>query len=124
MKNKLICFRLPSFILFVVLFSMVILPNVRVQAKVQEFSDMYMELTMPDDTIVLSPDSPDMDEQWATAGITNVKSEKETMKKMGVKALLYDPETKAQVRLLQKQSNQSSEIFNLSLLSNEENRIL
>lgn len=120
MKNKLISFRLPSFILLVMLFTLAVLPNVRVQAKVEEFSNMHMELSMPEDTIVLTPDSPDMDEHWATAGITNVKSEKETMKKMGVKALLYDPESKAQVRLLQKQSNQSSEIFNLSLLSNEE----
>ncbi len=114
MKNKLI-----SCLLLAVLFSLAVLPASKAQAKVQEFSDMYMELSMPDDTIVLTQDTPDTDEQWVTAGISDVKSEKETMKKMGVKVLLFDPETKALVRLLQKQSTQTSNIFNLSLLSDE-----
>ncbi|MDF2802015.1 MAG: hypothetical protein K0S61_1918 [Anaerocolumna sp.] len=119
MKNKLISFKLPSIILLAVLLSLVVLPVSKAQAKVLEYSDMYLELSIPDDTIVLTQDSPDTDEHWITAGITNVKSEKETMKKMGVKALLFDPETKALVRMLQKQSNQASDIFNLSLLSDE-----
>lgn len=114
MNNKLM-----RCILIAILFSLTVFPVNKVQAKVQEFSDMYMELSMPEDTIVLSQDSPDTDEHWITAGIMDVKSEKETMKKMGVKVLLFDPETKVLVRLLQKQSNQASDIFNLSLLTAE-----
>lgn len=114
MKNKLI-----SCLILAVLFSLAVLPAGKAQAKVQEFSDMYMELSMPDDTIVLTQDTPDTDEHWVIAGIADVASEKETMKKMGVKVLLFDPETKSLVRLQQKQSTQTSNIFNLSLLSEE-----
>lgn len=114
MKNKII-----SCLLLALLFSLAVFPPSKAQAKVQEFSDMYMELSISDDIIVLKQDTPDTNEQWITAGISDVKAEKETMKKMGVKALLFDPETKTAVRLLHKQSNQTSNIFNLLLLSDE-----
>lgn len=117
MKNKIIgCF------LAAILLSLAVFPNLSVQAKVQDFSDIYMELTIPDDAVMLTGDTPDTDEHWVTAGISDVKTEKETMSKMGVKALLYDPATKTLVRLLQKQSSQTSDIFNLSLLSEQERK--
>lgn len=114
MNNKLV-----RCLIIAVLFSLTLLPAGKAQAKVVELTDMYMELSMPDDTIVLTQDTPDTDEHWVLAGIADVKSEKETMKKMGVKVLLFNPESKSLVRLLQKQSTQTSDIFNLSLLSDE-----
>lgn len=115
MKNKLL-----SFMLLALLFSLAIFPLSPVQAKTLEYTDLYMELSISEDVIVLTNDTPDTDETWITAGITNAKSEKETMEKMNVQAIFYDPETKALVRLMKKQSDQSSEIFNLSKLSEEE----
>ncbi|SHO53797.1 YcxB family protein [Anaerocolumna xylanovorans] len=117
MKNKIL-----SGLLIAIVFALAVSPSSFAKAKVQEFSDSYMELTLPDDTIVLTKNTPDSDEHWATAGIANVKSEKQSMKKMGAKAIFYDPNTKSLVRLLQKQSSQTSDIFNLSLLSEKEKK--
>lgn len=117
MKNKIIS----SFLIIFVL-SLAILPSYQVQAKVQDFSDIYMELTLPDNTVMLTEDTPDTDENWITAGISDVKTEKKNMDKMGVKALLYDPDSKSLVRLLEKQSSQTSDIFNLSLLSDQKRK--
>lgn len=97
-----------------------ILPPLHVQAKVCEFTDMNMEITVPEDTIILTQDTKDMDELWLKAGITDPKTEKSNMAKMGSRAILYDPKTDTAVNLLQKQSSQSVGIFNLSLLSDEE----
>lgn len=115
MKNKII-----SSLLIAIVLTLTVIPASAVQAKVQDFSDIYMELSLPEDTLVLTKDTPDTDKGWVTAGIANVKSEKQSMSKMGVRALLYDPGTKSLVRFLQKQSSQTSSIFNLSLLSEKE----
>lgn len=114
MKNKVL-----SGLLIAIVLTLAVIPSAHVQAKVQSFSDIYLELSLPDDAIVLTKDSPDTDKGWQTAGIVNVKSEKDSMTKMGVRAIFFDPETKSLVRLLQKQSSQTSKIFNLSLLSDQ-----
>ena len=115
MKSKLV-----SKIFFVLAILLVLYPSFLVQAKVQDFSNLYMELNLPDDTIVLTKDTPDTDELWKTAGISDPKSEKDKFDDMGVQAIFYDPSTKSLVRLLQKQSSEARKIFNLSLLSEDE----
>ncbi|QHQ59511.1 hypothetical protein Ana3638_00785 [Anaerocolumna sedimenticola] len=115
MKNKLFCRFLITVILILAIF-----PSFQVQAKVQDFPGIYMELNLPEDTIVLTKDTPDTDEKWKEAGITDPKSEKDNFSKIGVRAVLYDPNTQTTVRLLQKYSNDTRKIFNLSLLSKEE----
>lgn len=123
MKNKIL-----SSLLIAIVLALAISPSslakasaqANTQTKIQEFSDSYMELTLPEDTIVLTKNTPDSDERWTTAGIANVKNEKQSMSKMGAKAIFYDPKTKSLVRLLQKQSSQTSKIFNLSLLPEKE----
>jgi hypothetical protein len=79
-----------------------------------------MELTVPDQTVILTKDTPDTDENWKKAGITEPKDEKKTMNDMGVLAVLYDPQTDTSVRLMQKNSSKTKTIFNLSLLSEEQ----
>jgi hypothetical protein len=106
------------FLVAAVLF--VICPPSRVQAKVYDFSKLYMEITVPEDTVVLTKDTPVMDEQWSKAGITDPKAKKDEMNKMGAQAILYDPKTGMNVSLLQKQSNESQEVFHLSLLTEDE----
>ena len=110
------------FKLLLIMFVLVLLayPTCQVQAKVQDFSTFYLELNVPDDTIVLTKDTPNDDNQWYKAGITDPKTEKKGFASMGVQAILYDPDTNTTVRLLQKQSKDSREVFNLSLLSAEE----
>ncbi len=115
MKNKLF-----SRLLITAALILAIYPSVQVQAKVQDFPELYLELNVPDDTIILTKDTPDTDGQWKAAGITDPKTEKDNFDKMGVKAILYDPNTKTTVRLLQKQSSDTKEIFNLSQLPEEE----
>ena len=115
MKNKLFCRFLITVILVLAVY-----PTFQVQAKIQDFPDIYMQLNLPEDTVILTEDTPDTDEKWKAAGITDPKSEKDNFSKIGVKAILYDPNTKTTVRLLQKYSNETKEIFNLSLLSKEE----
>ncbi|WMJ86363.1 YcxB family protein [Anaerocolumna sp. MB42-C2] len=114
MKNKLM-----SRFLITVIIVMAVYPSFQVQAKVQEFSELYLSLNLPEDTVVLTKDTPDTDAKWNEAGITDPKSEKSNFSKMGVRAVLYDPNTKTTVRLLQKYSNQTKDIFNLSLLSKD-----
>ena len=101
-------------------FLMAVLPFTKVQAKETQFPDLYVNLTTPEDTVIITNDTPNTDESWTIAGITDPKSEKKSFGEMGVKALLYDPSTKVTVRLMQKQSSKSKDIFNLSLLSEGE----
>lgn len=115
MKNKIV-----SALLIAIVLTLAVIPSSQVQAKVQDFSDINIELTLPDDTIVLTKNTPDTDKGWVSAGIADIKSEKDNMSKMGVKAVFYDPKTKSLIRFLQKQSSQTSKIFNLSLLSEKE----
>ncbi len=114
MKNKMF-----SKLLITLVVILAVYPSFKVQAKVQDFPDLYIELNVPEDTIILTKDTPDTDEQWKMAGITDPKGEKATFSDMGVQAILFDPGTKTTVNLLQKQSSETNDIFNLSLLSEE-----
>ncbi|MGF7145537.1 hypothetical protein HNQ56_003980 [Anaerotaenia torta] len=115
MKKKII-----GGFLTAILLSLAILPAPSAQARVQDFSELYLELTLPEDALVLTPNTPNTDETWGKAGIFDVASEKKSMSSMGIKAIFFDPETKTLVRLLQKQSSQTDEIYNLSLISGQE----
>ncbi|MDF2906926.1 MAG: hypothetical protein K0R34_2247 [Herbinix sp.] len=106
------------FLLFASL--LVLIPSTYAQAKIQSFQALNMEVSLPEDTIVLTSDTSNMDEAWMLAGITNATSEKKNMKEMGVKAILYDPTTKSTVRLLSKHSSDTDRIYHLSSLSEEE----
>ncbi len=99
---------------------LVLLPTSQVQAKVQTFSSLYMEVTLPEDTLILTSDTPNSDPQWSDIGIFDPAAEKKTMKDMGVQVILYDPGTEATVRVMSKRSDDSVEVFHLSLLSKEE----
>lgn len=99
---------------------LVIYPPAQVQAKVYPFYDMDMEITVPEDTIILTQDTPDTDELWSKAGITDPKAIKENMNNVGSQAVLYDPKTDTTINLLLKQSSESKKVFNLSLLSEAE----
>jgi hypothetical protein len=79
-----------------------------------------MEVTVPEDTIIITADTPNADEQWKKAGITDPKAEKENFSEMSVKAILYDPSSATTVRLMQKQTSDTKELFHLSLLSEDE----
>ena len=115
MKKKLL---LPFVILSLVI--LMNIPSAYAQAKLQDFSSIYLELNLPDDTVVLTKSTPDEDPAWYKAGITDPGKEKKEFKTMGVQAVLYDPGTDTTVRLLQKQSKDSRKIFNLSLLNENE----
>jgi hypothetical protein len=79
-----------------------------------------MELTLPENALVLTKDTPNTDAQWKEAGVLDPKSEKSNYDSMGVQALIYDPNTSTSVHILQKQSKNSKDIFQLSLLSDAE----
>jgi NADH:ubiquinone oxidoreductase subunit 6 (subunit J) len=79
-----------------------------------------MDVTLPEDTIILTPETSNIDPQWSDIGITDPATEKKTMKEMGVQAILYDPSTSATVRMMSKHNSDSEEVYNLSLLSDEE----
>ncbi|MGB4660771.1 MAG: YcxB family protein [Mobilitalea sp.] len=107
--------------LFLILVLLLVLyPSTQVQAKVHSLPSLYMEVTVPEDTIILTADTPNMDEQWKKAGITDPKTEKENFSDMSVKAILYDPSSATTVRLMQKQTSETKDLFHLSLLSEDE----
>ncbi len=106
------------FLLFTVL--LVLIPAPQTFAKVQSFSTLFMEVTLPEDTIVLTADTPNYDDAWREAKIADPSAEKKNMKDMGVQGILYDPSTGSTVRVLSKRSSDSEEIFHLSLLNEEE----
>lgn len=108
----------PLLILFALL--LIFYPSFPVQAEVMSFPELYLELTLPDNTIILTRETPDSDEQWRQAGIADPKKEKKNFDEMGIQAILYDPDTDTTVKLMQKQSQKSSEVFHLSLLTNAE----
>ncbi len=115
MKNKIV-----NRLLITVVFILAVYPSFKVQAGVQNFPELYMELNVPEDTVILTKDTPDTDERWKKAGISDPKSEKDAFDNMGVTAILYDPDTKTTVRLLKKQSSETRRLFNLSQLPEEE----
>ncbi len=106
-------------ILLVLLVSL-LFPSAGVQAKVQNFESLFMEVNTPEDTIVVAADTPNEDELWSKIGVMNPKEEKKVLNQMGVRAILFDPNTRSSIKLIQKSSEKSSEIFNLSLISEEE----
>ncbi len=108
--------------IFLLLFLLVsiFIPSTVTYAKVQRFEDLYLEITVPEDTIVVDADTSNWDELWQKIGIMNPKEEKKTLNQMGVRAILFDPDTRASVKLISKSSSKSSEVFNFSLLSEEE----
>ena len=107
--------------LFLILALLLVLyPSTQVQAKVHSFPSLYMEVTVPEDTIILTAATPNTDEQWKKAGITNPKTEKENFSKMRVNAILYDPSSATTVRLMHKQTSDTRDLFHLSLLSDDE----
>jgi hypothetical protein len=112
--------KLPRWLFILAAVLLTIQPSLQTFAKTEEFESMSLELSIPEDTIVLTKDTPDTDELWSKAGIIDPKTEKGTFDDMGVKAILYDPNTKTLVRLMQKTSKDSRDIYNLSLLSEEE----
>jgi NADH:ubiquinone oxidoreductase subunit 6 (subunit J) len=79
-----------------------------------------MEVTLPENVIILTPETSNIDPMWNEIGITDPAAEKKTMKEMGVQAILYDPTTAATVRVLSKHNSDSEEVYNLSLLSEDE----
>lgn len=109
-KKLLILFIITTFII----------PTPLAKAQVLDFANLYMEVSVPDDTITLTIDTPISDQKWKMIGIGSPTDEIKTMKNMGVHSIFYDPNTKTQVRLLSKQSKQSKDIFHLSDLNDEE----
>lgn len=99
---------------------LVLYPASQVQAKVKSFSDLYMEITLPEDTIVVDKDTLNSDMIWEQIGILDPIAEKKSMKEMGVQAILYDPSTASSVRVLSKRNNNSEKVFHLSLLTEDE----
>lgn len=99
-----------------------VLPSFPVQAGEAEFPEIKANLNVSDNTVILTKDTPETNENWKTAGIADPKSELKSFKEMGVVALLYDPDTKSTVRLMQKYSSKTKDIFNLSLLSEEKKK--
>lgn len=95
----------------------VFLPVGNVQAQVYDFSSSYLEIDTPENTIVLTKDTPNTHEHWETAGILEPEEEKDNFETMGVQAIFYDLDTKSTVKLMKKDSSQSKNIHNLSLLS-------
>lgn len=91
-----------------------------VYAEVQDFPTLNMELNIPEDTVIISNDTPIADEKWNLAGIIDPISEIKLMKQMGVQAILFDPITKTKVSVLSKQTPQSKKIFHLSTLTDKE----
>ncbi len=106
--------------IILVLLVLFLIPSVSADAKVQNFDSLYLEVTVPEDTIIVSADTPNVDELWSKIGINDPKEEKKTLEQMGVQAILFDPGTNTGVKLIQNRSAKSSEVFNLSLLSEAE----
>jgi NADH:ubiquinone oxidoreductase subunit 6 (subunit J) len=79
-----------------------------------------MEMTLPEDTLIITTDTPKVDPAWQVAGIADPTNEIKTMKEMGVQAILYDPNTASTVRVLSKTTSDSREVFHLSLLDEDE----
>ncbi|MFU0828148.1 MAG: YcxB domain-containing protein [Lachnoclostridium sp.] len=115
MKTKLFSRLFALAILLAVIF-----PPFHVQAKEVEFPEISIKLTIPEQTVVLTSHTPNTDENWKVAGITDPKSEKKTMNNMGVVAILYDKNSNSTVRLMEKYSGTTRKIFHLSLLSEKE----
>lgn len=99
---------------------LVLFPVTKVQAKVQSFTGLYTEVTLPEDTIVLTPETSNIDPLWNEIGIMDPAAEKKSMKEMSVQAIFYDPSSGATVRLLSKHTRDSEEVYNFSLLSEDE----
>lgn len=114
-KKKYLCL-LFTFIAVIVF----CLPASSVPAKTYDFSSLYLQVDVPDDTIVLTKETQIDDALWKAAGITDVASEKENFDTMGAQAIFYDPATSTTVRLLQKTSSKSKSIFHLAELSEQE----
>lgn len=107
-------------LLTLIIIAQLIIPISLVQAETLGFPHLQLELSIPEDVIVITADTPKIDEKWAIAGIENPAAEIDTMRKMGAHSIFFDSITNTQVSLLSKQSKQSKDIFHLSDLNEKE----
>ena len=107
-------------LLLLIVISLLILPESLAYAKSIEFSDLNMEVKIPEETIILTKDTPTTDNTWDLIGIKDPAAEIKSMEEMGVQSIFFDPNSKTTVRLLSKETQESKNIFHLSSLADKE----
>ena len=107
-------------LLLLIVISLLILPESLACAKSIEFSDLNMEVKIPEETIILTKDTPTTDNTWDLIGIKDPAAEIKSMEEMGVQSIFFDPNSKTTVRLLSKETQESKNIFHLSSLADKE----
>lgn len=104
-------------ILFITLFTMVIPVSA---AQTLTFDDLYMTLEVPEDYIVITPDTPKSDMRWKEAGITEVDTKLKEFSDMGVRAMFYHKKANTSVILMVKNSSTTRETVNLIQMNESE----
>jgi ABC-type multidrug transport system fused ATPase/permease subunit len=109
------------FVAIGVMFAIMLTQVVTVSAaQTMTFDDLYMTLEIPDNFIVLTPDTPKNDGRWADVGIIQIDKKLKEFNDMGVIAMFYDKKSNTSVTLMVKDSSKTREIVNLISMTDTE----
>lgn len=109
------------FVTIGVMFAIMLTQIVTVSAaQTITFDDLYMNMEIADDVIVLTPDTPKTDGRWAEAGIIQIDSKLKEFNDMGVEAMFYDKKSNTSVTMMVKTSSKSREMVNLVNMTDTE----
>lgn len=116
---------LPKALLYMALvlflcFTVSLADTVDAYAQTLSYPNGYLELTVPDDTLVITSSTKKYDPIWQQAGITDSSEKLDEFKDMSIQALFCDPVTHNTVNYIMKQSTETVDIFNFALMSDSQ----
>lgn len=97
-----------------------IIPCQSVNAATLSYPDQYLEIEIPDNVLVMTPNTPKSDEVWQRAGVANVTAKLKEFSQMGVVAAYYNPETKLNVSFIFHRNADTIERFTFRGMSDSE----
>ena len=109
-------FRISFFIIaFAIIFSG--FGAIPAAAAEYEFAARYVNITVRDDVLVMTPNTTKYDPVWTDAGVTDVSAKLKEFTNMGVTAAFYDPATQTTVNFISRQSSDTVSLFSFSGMS-------
>ena len=107
-------------LLFIAAAFFLIMPFSRVSAAEFTNETHYLKIGLADDVLVMTQNTPQYDEVWEKAGITDPSSTLKSFKDMGVVASFFEPSSRLTVNLITNRTSSTAETFSFASMSDSE----
>lgn len=92
----------------------------RCEAATYNYPTQYVEITVSDNVLIMTPATSKYDDVWAKAGVSDPSSMLDEFKEMGVTAAFFNPDNRLTVKFIAKRSTATAEAFSFTEKSDEE----